>query len=135
MVNMFSSIDNKSGLKSVHDVLELTDSTFPPTSCVIEALELCLSCNNSVFNNADYLKTDGAGQGLHMSCSNADLALASYDSKSLAFDLSPTLLKRFCDDMFVVWTHCPASVFLFLEYLINIDKTEKNPVYYAGHWG
>ena len=60
-----------------------------------------------------------------MSCSNADLALASYDSKALAFDLSPTTWKRFRDDVFVVWTHAPVSVFLFLEYLNKIDKTEK----------
>ena len=125
LVNIFTSIDNKSGLKSVHDILELHDSKFPPTSCVIEALELCLSCNNSVFNNTNYLQTDGTAQGPHMSCSYADLALASYDSKALAFDLSPTTWKRFRDDVFVVWTHGPASVSLFLEYLNNIDKTGK----------
>ena len=125
IVNMFPSIDNKSGLKSVHDILELRDSKFPPTSCVIEALELCLSCNNSVFNNTNYLQTDGTAQGPHMSCSYADLALASYDSKALAFDLSPTTWKRFRDDVFVVWTHGPASVSLFLEHLNKIDKTGK----------
>ena len=54
IVNMFPSIDNKSGLKSVHDILELPDSKFAPTSCVIEVLELCLSCNNSIFNNTNY---------------------------------------------------------------------------------
>ena len=123
IVNMFPSIDNKSGLKSVHDILELRDSKFPPTSCVIEALELCLSCNNSVFNNTNYLQTDGTVQGPHMSCSYADLALPSYDSKALAFDLSPTTWKRFRDDVFVVWTHGPASVSLFLECLNKIDKT------------
>ena len=125
IVNMFPSIDSKSGLKSVHDLLELHDSKFPPTNCVIEARELCLSCNNSIFNNTNYLQTDGTAQGPHMSCSYADLALASYDSKALAFDLSPTMWKMFCDDVFVVWTHGPASVSLFLEYLNNIDKTRK----------
>ena len=90
IVNVFPSIDNKSGLKSIHDILELSDSTFTPTSCVIETLELCLSCNNSIFNNTNYLQTDGTAQGPHMSCSYADLALAFYESKSLAFDLSPT---------------------------------------------
>ena len=125
IVNMFPSIDNKSGLKSVHDILELCDSKFPPTICVIEALELCLSCNNSVFNNTNYLQTDGTTQGPHMSCSHADLALASYDSKAPAFDLSPTMWKRFRDDVFVVWAHGPASVSLFLEYLNKIDKMGK----------
>ena len=60
-----------------------------------------------------------------MSCSYADLPLASYDSKTLAFDLSPTTWKRFRDDVFVVWTHGPASVSLFLEYLNKTDKTGK----------
>ena len=64
---MFPNIDNKSGLKSVHDILELRDSKFPLTSCVIEAVELCLSCNNSIFNNTNYLQRDGTAQGTHMS--------------------------------------------------------------------
>ena len=41
IVNMFPSIDKKSGLKSIHDILVLRDSKLPPTSCVIEAFELC----------------------------------------------------------------------------------------------
>ena len=69
--------------------------------------------------------TYGTAQGPHMSCSYADLALASYDSKTLAFDLSSTTWKRFQDDAFVVWTHGPASVSLFLEYISKIDKTVK----------
>ena len=122
---MFPSIDNKPGLKSVHDILELRDSKFLPTSCVIEALELCLSCNKSTFNNTNYLQTVGTAQGPYMLRSYADVPLLSYGSKALAFDLSPTTWKRFRDDVFVVWTHGPASVSLFLEYLNNIDKTGK----------
>ena len=126
IVNMFPSIDNKSGLKSVNDILELRDSKFPPTSCVIEALELCLSSNNSVFNNTKYLQTDSTAQGPHMSCPYAGLALASYDSKALAFDLNPTTWKRFRDDVFVVWTHGPASVSLFLNTSTKYIKREKS---------
>ena len=74
IVNMLTSIDNKSGLKSVHDILELRESKFPPTSCIIETLELCLSCNNSIFNNMNYLQIHGTAQGPHISCSYADLA-------------------------------------------------------------
>ena len=71
IVNMFPSIDNKSGLKSIHDISQLRDSKFPRTSCVIEALELCLSCNNSTFNHTNYFQKDGAAQRSHMSCSYA----------------------------------------------------------------
>ena len=73
----------------------------------------------------NYLQTDGTAQGPHISCSYADLALASYESKALAFDVIPTTWKRFRDDMFVVWTNGPASVSLFLEYLNKTDKTRK----------
>ena len=122
---MFPSIDNKSGLKSVHHILELRDSKFLPTICVIETVELCLFCINSIFNNTNSLQTDSKAQVPHMSCSYADVALASYDSKALAFDLSHTTWKSFPDDVFVVWKHGPDSVSLFLEYLNNIDKAGK----------
>ena len=135
IVNIFPNIDNKSELKSALDILELRDSKFPPTSCVIEALELCLCSNNSIFNNKNYLQTDGTAQGPHMSCPCADLALASYDSKTLAFDLSTTTRKRFRDRLFVVRRYGPASVSLFLECLNNIDKTGKIQFTKQSHWG
>ena len=34
-----------------------------PSQCVIEALELCLNCNNSIFNNTNYIETDGTDEG------------------------------------------------------------------------
>ena len=126
IVNMFPSINNKFGLKLVHDILELCNSKFPSTSCVIESLQLCLFCNNSIFNNTNYLQTVGTAQGPHISCCYADLALKSYDSKALGFVFSPTTWKRFRHDVFVVWSYGPASISLFLEYLNNIDKTEKS---------
>ena len=48
---MFPSIDNKMGINSVKKFLNERTCKDPPTQCVIEAPELCLSCNNSVFNN------------------------------------------------------------------------------------
>ena len=60
-----------------------------------------------------------------MSCSYPDLALASYDNKALTFDFCPTTWKRFHDNVFVVRTHGPTSVSLFLEHLNNIDQTGK----------
>ena len=60
-----------------------------------------------------------------MSCSYEDLTLASSYSKALAFILSPATSKMFRHDVFVIWTHGPASASLFSEYLNNIDKTGK----------
>ena len=51
VVNMFPNIDNKSGLLSIKE--GLTDSNFDvdSTQCNVDALEICLTCNNSKFNH------------------------------------------------------------------------------------
>ena len=84
-----------------------------------------LSCNNSIFNNKNYLQTNSTAEGPHMSCSYPDLALASCDNKALSFDLCPTTWKRFRDNVFAVRTHGSTSVSFLLEYLNNIDQTGK----------
>ena len=65
----------------------------------------CLSFYDSVFNNTDYLKTDGTGQGPHMSCIYAYIVMGYHDSKVLIYFLSPTALKRFSNEIFVTWEH------------------------------
>ena len=66
---MFPNIDNKSGLDAVKSVLLKRSTDTPPVECILESLELCLTCNNSVFNNRNFLKTDGTAQGPDMSFS------------------------------------------------------------------
>ena len=56
-VNMFPSIYNDVGLKTVFKILDSRVNKFSPTQSVIKALELCLTCNNSIFNNKNYLQT------------------------------------------------------------------------------
>ena len=82
IINMFPSIDNKMGIDSVIKLLNKRRCKNPPTQCVIEALELCLNCNNSIFNNTSYIETDSTAQGPHMSCSCSAIAMSSHDSKA-----------------------------------------------------
>jgi len=51
VVNMFPSIDNVSGIEAVSEILRSREANFPPAECIIDALKLCLECNNSFFNN------------------------------------------------------------------------------------
>ena len=60
-----------------------------------------------------------------MSCSYADIAMAKYDSLANYFHLTPSVWKRFRDDIFVLWEHGTASLFSFLDYLNTMDKTGK----------
>ena len=98
IINMFPSIDNLSGLKSVK-VLESRSNQFHPSNCIIEALILCLESNNSIFNNKHYFQSDGTAQGPHMSCSYSDTAMQYFDIKTLEFNPSIICWKRFRDDI------------------------------------
>ena len=90
VVNMFPNIDSKSGLLSVKEAL--TDSNFDVDSmqCIVDTLEICLTCNNSKFNHQHFLQTDSTVQGPHMSCSYADIAMTKYDSLANKFHLKPS---------------------------------------------
>ena len=63
VVNMFPSIDNNMGIASVRKYLDEWECRDLSAGCVIEALELRLSCNNSAFDNINYLQTNGKAQG------------------------------------------------------------------------
>ena len=73
---MLRTIDNKIGINSVIKFLSKRACKKPPTLYIIEALELCLNCNNSIFNNTNYIQTDDPAQRFHMSCLNSDIAMA-----------------------------------------------------------
>ena len=51
VVNMFPSTENESGIKAVKEMLNVREKKNPATECILEALRLCLECNNLVFND------------------------------------------------------------------------------------
>ena len=102
VVNMFPSIDNESGIKVVKEILNVRKNKNLPTECILEALRLCLECNNSVFNDKNFLLIDGTAQGSHMSCSYSDIAMGHFDIRAENYDLKPTVWKPFRDDVFSV---------------------------------
>ena len=63
IVNMFPNINKKSGLDTVKSVLLKRSTNTPLAECILESLELCLTCNNSIFNNRNFLQTDITVQG------------------------------------------------------------------------
>ena len=59
IVNMFPCTDNISGLAAVSEILSNRESDFPPAECILEALTICLECNNSVIDDVFYLQENG----------------------------------------------------------------------------
>ena len=51
------------GIASARKYLDEWECKDLSAGCVIEALELRLSCNNSAFDNINYLQTNGKAQG------------------------------------------------------------------------
>ena len=88
-------------------------------------MRLCLECNNSVFNNKFHLQTDETAQGLHMSCSYSDIAMAVYDEKAMDHPFKPLISKCFRDDMIALWIHSNEDANYYLNYLNTIDAPGK----------
>ena len=121
--NMFPSIHNESGIKSVEHLLNTRSNLIPPTLCILEALRLCLECNNSIFNNKFYLQKDGTAQGSHMSCSYSEIAMAVYDEKAMNHPFKHLIWKRFRDDVIALRIHSEEDVNHYLNYLNTIDAS------------
>ena len=83
---MFPSIDDDSGLQAVKNALEAREEQFPSAVSIIEVLELCLKCNNSIFNKKHFLQKDGTAQGPHMSCSYSDIFIEQFGKKALEYN-------------------------------------------------
>ena len=84
-----------------------------------------LTCNNSIFNNRNFLQTDGTAQGTHMSCPYSDFAMSKFNTAALQYHYQPTLWKRFRDDILKIWTHGSDTFESFLDDLNQIDSTGK----------
>ena len=82
-------------------------------------------CNNSIFNNQNYLQTDGTTQGQHMPCSYAYIAMVDFDKEALQYHLSPTTWKMFRDDIFVLLPHGREFLVLFQDNINTLDPTQK----------
>ena len=121
---MFPTIDNKMKIASVRKYYDEKECKDLPTDCVIEALGLCLSCNNSVFNNTNYLQTNGTAKEPHKYCSNEVIAMVNHDIKALSCFLSTTIWKRSRGDIFLAWEHGTDTILSFLGYPNNVDEAE-----------
>ena len=106
VVNMFLSIENESGIKAVKKVLNDRESKNSPTECILEALRLCLECNNSAFNDKNFIQLMVQLKGLTCHAHRDIVTLLWLIlTTELKIALSNPVWKRFRDEVFSVWTH------------------------------
>ena len=82
VVSMFPTFDNELGLGGVKRALDLRDQLMPSTNCILEALEMCLKSNHSVFNEKFYLQIHGTAMAPKNASSFGDLAMVEIDWKA-----------------------------------------------------
>ena len=75
---------------------------------IVDALEECLTCNNSKCNHH-----------------TADIAMAKYNSLANKLHLKSCVCKRFRDDAFVFWEHGAASLSSFFRLFEYYGRTDK----------
>ena len=112
-------------MEAVSEILSNKESDFPPAECILEALTICLECNNSVFDNVFYLQENGTAMGSHMSCSYSDIAMYRVDIKALNYRPGVQCWKRFRDDIFCLWNHSLEELQKLFEFVNNVDTTGK----------
>ena len=118
IVNMLPNIYKKSGLDAVKSVFLKRSTNKPLVECILESLEHCLTCNNSIFNNRKFLQTNGTDIDI-------DIAMSEFDTAALQFHFQPALWKRFWDDISTISTHGSDTLESFLDYLNQIDSGGK----------
>ena len=112
-------------MEAVSEILSNKESDFPPAECILEALTICLECNNSVFDNVFYLQENVTAMGSHMSCSYSDIAMYRVDIKALNYRPGGQCWKRFRDDIFCLWNHSLEELQKLFEFVNNVDTTGK----------
>ena len=125
IVNMFPSINNVFGLEAVSEILENSETDFPPADCILEAIKLYMECNNSVYKDKFYLQVDGTAMGPHMSCWYSDIAMYRFNLKALSYTPKVLCWKRLRDDIFAVWNHSLQELHKFFEFMKSIDTSGK----------
>ena len=136
VVNMFPNIDNERGINTLRTVFDGRTTQRPPTECLIEALRICLYCNNSIFNNIHLLQENGTATGAPNSCSYSDLALQPIDDAVFAESQSnyPELhfYGRYRDDCFVLWVGSEERLQLFFAFMNTLDDKLKFTIEIGG---
>ena len=121
IVNMFPSIDNTMGINAVRNCLQKRPNQFPSTDCLVEALELCLTHNNSMFDGKHLIQTNGTAMGAANSCSYADIAIECVDTAVIRemqkLFKEMKYFGRYRDDCLSLWCGKRDRLQVFLDYI------------------
>ena len=118
---MFPTIDNNRGVAAVKSGLHSRINLSPSTECIIEALEICLTKNNSAFADPNLIQTNGTAMVAANSFSYSNLAIQLIGN--VVIDSQGTIFQVII--YFGLYNNKTGDVDkieLLLEFLISLDK-------------
>ena len=131
---LYTNIDLQEGLEAAHEALEEREDKEIPTDFILKLLEIILKFNIFEFDKEFYIQLIGVAMGCVPAVSFANIFMAKkIDPKILEAamkfsnnDSNPvTFLKRFIDDIFMVWRGSIENLHKFLKMLNEIHPTIK----------
>ncbi|XP_022810516.1 uncharacterized protein LOC111347550 [Stylophora pistillata] len=125
VVSMFPNIDNKLGLTAVRKALS-RENKLPSTTCILEAVTICLKSSHSVFKENLFLHIHGTAIGRKNACSYADIAMGEINHKAkFSGPIKPSLWWRYRDDVFDLWQQGLPALHKFTDYINSLYPTIK----------
>ena len=102
---MFPSIPKSLGLEECRKRLNKRTNPLFSTECILQAIEITLDYNITVFNGVMYIQRKGTAMGPHHACAYADSALnALYElihSDTNGLEISLLLWAIYRDDIYL----------------------------------
>ena len=117
--SMFPSISKEVGLEECKLHLNKRSDPIFSTKSIIDALEITLDNNITVFENETFRQVKGTAMGPKNACAYADTTIHKIDCEVMEGQWShpPILWARFRDDVYIPWTHGPELLEIFLKWL------------------
>jgi hypothetical protein len=127
VVNMFPSISKEIGLPACREFLDKRTTKLFSTDCVIDAIEITLDNNLTMFNGNMYVQTSGTAMGPNNACQYADVSLSPLDTKIYTCEdiVTPEFYGRFRDDIYIAWTDSLEKLNEFSDWLNSYHSNLK----------
>ena len=130
---LYTNIPQDEGIEAVREALQERDDLKIPSEFLVRMLELVLKYNIFEFNKELFLQMIGTAMGTRAAPSYANIFMArKIDQKILDLasnlnqGISPIIfLKRFLDDIFMIYTGSVTDLHIFLEELNKLHPTIK----------
>jgi len=118
--SMFTNIDADMGLKAIKKAFENNPIASRPDKHILSLLEICLKNNDFEFNNENFLQISGTSMGKPFGPNFCDVTMAEFEREVLPrCNYKPTFMKRYLDDIFIIWDHDMDKFWEFFDILNN----------------